>query len=161
MKRVHCSIDGDPLPIGLLESGSASPQAAMSAFVAERFRPPRVRAAPPTRSCCRRSDSPVARACRSSRPDVDLAPFPLVLRSRGWMGRAGRRLEGPSEATTFPSAILSDDHRAQTEECSGALPGPHGLTRRAPSARTLLPARPEEPGGVGLLDGSVSRACPP
>ena len=29
------------------------------------------------------------------------------------MGRAGRRLEGPSEATTFPSAILSDDHRAQ------------------------------------------------
>ena len=47
MKRVHSSIDGDPLPIGLLESGSASPHAAMSAFVAERFRPPRVRAAPP------------------------------------------------------------------------------------------------------------------
>ena len=32
MKRVHSSIDGDPLPIGLLESGSASPHAAMSAF---------------------------------------------------------------------------------------------------------------------------------
>ena len=174
------------------------------------------------------------------------------------MGRAGRRLEGPSEATTFPSAILSDDHRVQPRNVAEPFQAPTGLragprlrerffplvlrsregkgrggaasrrtergdnappsrhpqrrphrcaasrhsargsgvgqtaARRAggrglrprphrsrcrrsdsPVARPCrsihsrrpsfapLPARPEEPGGVGLLDGSVSRACPP
>jgi len=50
------------------------------------------------------------------------------------MGRAGRRLEGPSEATTFPSAILSDDHRAQPRNVAEPFQAPTGL-RAGPRLR--------------------------
>jgi len=128
----------------------------------------------PHRSRCRRSDSPVARACQSIHPRrPSFAPFPLVLSSReGWgcwmaasrgrarlrTGRAGRQhgISRRGEAPTTAGTCWPDDKRSL-----GAVRSALWVPR--PGAMSPFCSRaPSRPLPHVILSPTISRIrCPP